>query len=74
MFQLKEGDADAVAEAQQEERITPEEVAIPEVLPLLPIRDKVYFPHSLVYAIWKPFGGILQVLWCHEHWNSTTLY
>ena len=39
------GDADAVAEAQQEERITQEEVAIPEVLPLLPIRDKVYFPH-----------------------------
>src|SRR6478736_5121122 len=41
------GDADAVAEAQEQEKMTQEEVAIPDVLPLLPIRDRAYFPHMI---------------------------
>src|SRR5436190_1199312 len=41
------GDADAVAEAQEQEKISQEEVAIPDVLPLLPIRDRAYFPHMI---------------------------
>jgi len=36
-----------VAEAQEQEKITQEEVAIPDVLPLLPIRDRAYFPHMI---------------------------
>jgi ATP-dependent Lon protease len=31
----------------QEEKVMAEESAIPEILPLLPIRDSVYFPHNI---------------------------
>jgi ATP-dependent Lon protease len=36
-----------VAEAQEQKEIPAEETQIPEILPLLPIRDKVYFPHMI---------------------------
>src|SRR3954463_12824071 len=36
-----------MSEAQEQANIIPEDAPIPEIIPLMPIREAVYFPHAI---------------------------